>query len=43
MMFKFVTGLAAGLTLGVLIATSFGSQLAEVGEWLAWSSLLTLL
>ena len=43
MMFKFVSGLAAGLVLGVVLAANFASQLAQVGEWLAWASLVTLL
>jgi len=42
-MFKFVSGLTAGLLLGALIATTFAGPLAEVGEWLAWASLVTLL
>ena len=42
-MFKFVSGLTAGLLLGVLLATTLAAQLAEVGEWLAWASLVTLL
>jgi len=42
-MFKFVVGLAAGLALALVFAGPVGTQLAQVGEWLAWASLVTLL
>src|SRR6266446_875953 len=42
-MVKFVFGLTAGLVAGISLATSFSHELGQIGEWLAWASLVTLL
>jgi len=42
-MVKFVFGLTAGLVAGISLAMSFSHELGQIGEWLAWASLVTLL
>jgi len=42
-MAKFFVGLTAGLALGMFLAVSFPHELSQIGELLAWASLVTLL